>query len=408
MIRTLLVILCFVLVTYSWAKYAASLEPFDLPMVEPNKDWFWPEPNEAHKGLPLAFVGGSTGSPEYATYMARFSDDYGYSDYEDNFSFKVTFSTLMSKGVLYVDQLEGQGLLFVSLNEGSLRFTLIHNQVPQVTTISGPLNDLGTHTLKVQRVPNESKIRVQVDQQPETAHSISIPDLLRGGINVYLGGIPISLKNYNQVYNEPSFIGCIYGGEALNKGQLEPFSLYNFTTTEQVKPTCEHPTFLRMYHGYATVPFPGAPKGNFNFSFSFKTEATDGLLFMDLSSRFMYVAVYLKEGNLWIAINDGSLKVVKVDERPLNDNTWHQVSVQEAGAVNLVWVYVDGQRQGVTFKNRLPFVNGSEVVVGGLPDQKPYNQVVTEERSLYAPLSADIRSVSVNGQVVDLGSFKVR
>ena len=413
MLRSLVLLLCFVLITYSWAKYVSLSETFKLSEVKPKLNWFWPEPNPDHKGLPLAFTGEDAIS--YATYMDRFSDPMGYSDYENNFSFKVTFATLLANGVLYVDRLEGQGLMFVSLHKGSLRLTFIYNEnrtrIPQVKSISGPVNDLKPHTLKVQRVPEENKVNVQVDELPVISYTLTLPASFRGGINIYLGGIPLNLKTYNKVYDEPSFIGCIYKGQVLNKGQLEPFSLYNFVTTGQVESSCQPPTFIRLYgdqEGYAEAPFPGEPEPNFKFSFSFRTSSSDGLLFMDLSRKNMYVAVYLKEGYLWIAINDGGLTAEKVSQEPLNDDLVHEVSAQEAGVVSLVWVYIDDHRKGVRFKNRVPFVNGSRLVIGGMPDEEPYNQIIEDEKVLYGPLAADILNVSCNGHQLSPASFKVR
>jgi len=409
MLRSLVLLLCFVLITYSWAKYVSLSETFKLSEIKPKLNWFWSEPNPDHKGLPLAFTG--EGAISYATYMDRFSGPMGYTDYENNFSFKVTFATLLAKGVLYVDQLEGKGLMFVSLHKGSLRLTFIHN-LPQVKSISGPVNDLKPHTLKVQRVPGENKVNVQVDKQPVTSYTLTLPASFRGGINIYLGGIPLNLKTYNKVYGEPSFIGCIYKGEVLNKGQLEPFSLYNFVTTGEVKSYCQPPTFIRLYDdlngSYAEAPFPGEPEPNFKFSFDFRTGSSDGLLFMDLSRKDMYVAVYLKEGYLWIAINDGGLTAEKVSQEPLNDNLVHKVSVQEAGAVSLVWVYIDEHQKGVKFKNRVPFVNGSHLVIGGMPAEEPYNQIVEDEKVLYSSLAADILNVTCNGHQLSPASFKVR
>ena len=412
MLRSLILLLCFVLITYSWAKYVSSSETFKLVEVNPKLDWFWSEPNPEHKGLPLAFTGCDAIS--YATYVDRFSDSMGYSDYENNFSFKVTFSTLLSMGVLYVDQLEGRGLMFVSLHQGSLRLTFIHKMITQVKSISGPMNDLKPHTFKVQRVPGENKINVQVDKQPMISYSLALPESLRGGINIYLGGIPLDLKTYNKVYDEPSFIGCIYKGEVLNKGQLEPFSLYNFITTGEVKSSCQPPTFIRLYGGsddqggYAEAPFPGEPKNNFKFSFSFRTSASDGLLFMNLSGKSMYVAVYLKDGYLWIAISDGGLTTEKVSQVPLNDDLVHKVSVQEDAPFSLVWVYIDAHRKGVKFNNRVPFVNGSHIVIGGMPNEEPYNQIVQDEKFLYGPLATDILNVSCNDHQLNPSSFKVR
>ena len=413
MLRSLILLLCFVLITYAWAKYAASLETFKLSEVKLKPDWYWPEPNPDHKGLPLAFTGkdhdGYVSYLSYATYMDRFSDPMGYSDYENNFAFKITFSTLLTRGVLYVDQLEGQGLMFMSLHKGRLRLTFIHNLIPQVKDISGPVNDLELHTVKVQRVPEENKINVQVDKQPVSSYALALPDSFRGGINIYLGGIPLGLKTYNKVHGEPSFIGCIHSGAVLNKGQLEPFSLYNFTIIGDVTSSCQPPTFIRLYgDGYAEAPFPGDPNPNFKFSFSFRASSPDGLLFMDLSSKSMYVAVYLKEGYLWIAINDGGLTTEKVSQGPVSDNLEHKVSVQEAGAINIVWVYIDDHQKGVKFKNRVSFVNGSRIMLGGMPGEEPYNQVAEDEKVLYQFWSGDISDVSCNGHQVSPSRFKVR
>lgn len=408
MLRQLIVILCFILTTYAWAKYTASSESFNLEKVKPNPNWYWPEPVPGNKGLPLTFIGRDPMS--YATYMDRFSDPRGYSDYENNFSFSLTFSTLLSRGVLYVDQLDRHGILFVSLHKGNLALTLIHNGIPQIKTISGLVNDLKSHTLKVQRVPGENKVNVTVDKSPVTVYLFAFPNSFRGGINIYLGCIPLSLKAYNRIYDEPSFIGCIYTGQVLNKDALESFSAYNFTTTGDVTTNCKPPTFLRLYGegNYAEAPFPGEPMGNFNFSFSFKTSSSDGLLFIDLSDKFMYVAIYLKEGHLWIAINDGGLTAEKVSKQPLDDSRVHSVKVQEAGAVNLVWVEVDEHRTGIKFKNRHPFINGTSLVIGGLPDRGPYRLIAAEEKALYAHLAVDISNVRCNNQLVNPDSFKVR
>ncbi len=414
MLRSLVLILCFVLLTYSWAKYVTLYETFELSEIKPKLNWFWSKPNPDHKGSPLVFTGGD--APTYATYMDRFSDPMGYSDYENNFSFEVTFSTLMAKGVLYVDQLEGKGLMFVSLHNGSPRLTFVYNQgpirSPQVKTISSRVNDLKPHTLKVQRVPGENKVNIQVDDRPSTSYSLTLPSSFRGGINIYIGGIPVALKTYNKVYDEPSFIGCIYKGQVLNKGQLEPFSLYNFVTTGEITSSCHPPTFIRLYGkgptpSYAETPYPGEPASNFKFSFDFRTSASDGLLFMDMSGKFMYVAMYLKEGYLWLAVNDGGLTAEKVSQEPLNDNQLHEVSVAEAGAISVIWVHVDGHQKGVKFKNRVPFVSGSRIVVGGMPDEAPYNQILEAEKVLFEPLETDILNVTCNGRQLSPAMFKV-
>ena len=128
---------------------------------------------------------------------------------------------------------------------------------------------------------------------------------------------------------------------------------------------------------------------------------------MDMSGKFMYVAMYLKEGYLWLAVNDGGLTAEKVSQEPLNDNQLHEVSVAEAGAISVIWVHVDGHQKGVKFKNRVPFVSGSRIVVGGMPDEAPYNQILEAEKVLFEPLETDILNVTCNGRQLSPAMFKV-
>ena len=132
-----------------------------------------------------------------------------------------------------------------------------------------------------------------------------------------------------------------------------------------------HPGYLTLQAGTFTG---GDPKtGNINFSFHFRTQFSDGLLYFAYGGKGSYFLVQLVSGELtWTRSNNGIVQLLTYTNKNVNvcDGQWHYISLTTIGAqmtafeVSQSPMSIGDPTQAVT-----NFVLASPLFVGGPPPQ---------------------------------------
>ncbi|XP_047502805.1 laminin subunit alpha-like isoform X1 [Penaeus chinensis] len=90
---------------------------------------------------------------------------------------------------------------------------------------------------------------------------------------------------------------------------------------------------------------PTSARGDFKFSFDFKTSATEGVIFY--ASDDMHrdvIAIYMKDGKIVMRFNPGDGAAQMRSQRAFNDGLWHSAVVERNNAFGVL--YVDGYQEG--------------------------------------------------------------
>lgn len=102
---------------------------------------------------------------------------------------------------------------------------------------------------------------------------------------------------------------------------------------------------------------PSNPRGDFKFSFDFRTTATEGVIFYASDELHRdVIAIYMKDGKIVMRFNPGDGPVQMRSQKAFNDGAWHSAVGERINAFGVL--YVDGYQEGNgTSKGKSKFID---------------------------------------------------
>ncbi|XP_058457360.1 laminin subunit alpha [Malaya genurostris] len=178
----------------------------------------------------------------------------------------------------------------------------------------------------------------------------------------------------------------------------EPTTTTTTTTTtkrprpppEKPEPTCKLPVVpdqdvdFDAGYRFGTGPFshiefneiPQKTKKQYEFSLSFKTESSEGVLFYAADSRHTdFIALYLREGKVFHSFNCGSGSANISSERRYDDNEWHTVQFSRYHNKGKLVVDSEDEVHGESAGNTRTMQVQAPFFVGGVSGGEHYEDV---------------------------------
>ncbi|ROT69802.1 putative laminin A chain [Penaeus vannamei] len=117
------------------------------------------------------------------------------------------------------------------------------------------------------------------------------------------------------------------------------------------------PTGSRRNSRIEFQTLPSNPRGDFKFSFDFRTTATEGVIFYASDELHRdVIAIYMKDGKIVMRFNPGDGPVQMRSQKAFNDGAWHSAVGERINAFGVL--YVDGYQEGNgTSKGKSKFID---------------------------------------------------
>lgn len=287
---------------------------------------------------------------------------------------------------------------------------------PQRIVSNKNIADGQWHQVIVERTGNDVKltVREQLEDGKDHLHEKeevlegpqTVFDLNRENSKLFVGGYPPDFTGHSQY---SSFDGEI---EDLRIGDQE-VGLWNFVDgqnnnhgaieRDRLIASDIPPTGYRFSgHGYVMLdarPYQFRQRSSIHFKFKAGRDTTDGLMFYAGKHRH-FIAVEMRNGQVWFQYKLGQHLVSMGTDQQLNDDEWHRVEAERDGRAGQLKI------DGVTFHQEESPVGTEErlkiddtLYFGGHPDYINHTEVVKKN------FDGCIDDVQIAGTPVDLSHY---